>query len=88
MTGERSLARNGYRWDVFAYFPCNASGVRVAVRKTSRGAAQFAARFGRLNRVNTSTKMRHDPLLDVVMNTKRRLPPRQQIELTLGGASL
>lgn len=89
MFGQRQMIRNGYRWDVFAYFPCNAGGVRVAVRKTPEGAARFAASFARLNRVNTSTKMRHDPLLDEVMNTKkRRLPPRQQIELTLNGATL
>jgi len=60
MTGERLMARDGYRWDVFARFPCNASGVRVAVRKTPGGAMSFAERFGRTNRVDTWTKIRLD----------------------------
>jgi hypothetical protein len=60
MIGDRKMASDGYRWDVFARFPCNASGVRVAVRKTAGGAMNFAKRFGRTNRVNTWTKIRLD----------------------------
>lgn len=71
MTGERNMIRDGYRWDVFAYFQCNASGVRVAVRKTKRGAVQQAERFTKRNNVATNIKLRHDPLLDEVMNKKR-----------------
>jgi hypothetical protein len=72
MKGERSLIHNGYVWDVFAYFPCNASGVRVATRKTSYGACRFAARFSKLNHVETSAVWRHDPLLDEKMNRSPR----------------
>lgn len=45
---------NNYRWHVFARFPCNASGVRVAIRKTERGAEKYARKFARKNRVPTS----------------------------------
>lgn len=72
MTGERNMIRDGYRWDVFAYFPCNAAGVRVATRKTRRGAERCADRFGRLNNAPTSFRLRHDPLLDENTNKKRR----------------
>jgi hypothetical protein len=60
MIGDRKMASDGYRWDVFARFPCNASGVRVAVCKTAGGAMRFAERFGRKNRVDTWTKIRFD----------------------------
>jgi len=72
MFGQQQMIRSGYRWDVFARFPCNAGGVRVAVRKTPEGAARFARRFARLNRVNTSTRIRYDPLLDEVFHRKKR----------------
>lgn len=72
MLGQGDMIKAGYRWDVFAYFPCNASGVRVAVRKTKRGAVQQAARFTAKNRVATGVKLRHDPLLDDVMNARKR----------------
>lgn len=48
----------GYVWDVFAYFPFNAGGVRVAVRKTRHGAERFARLFKRRNRVETSWRLR------------------------------
>jgi len=73
--GERSSIRSGYRWDVFASFVCNASAVRVATRKTKRGADSLAERFVEVNRKfgcdNAYSKLRHDPLLDDVMNKKR-----------------
>jgi hypothetical protein len=74
MTGERNMIRSGWRWDVIADFPCNTSGVRVATRKTKRGAGQFARTFYRRNRPHVEcvfTRLRHDPLLDDVMNKKR-----------------
>ncbi len=76
MTGERDMARAGYRWDVFADFLCNTGGVRVAIRKTKRGAEMTAARFAEANLrfgvEQTYVKLRHDPLLDDAMNRKRR----------------
>lgn len=74
MTGERNLIRNGWRWDVIVDFPCNSGGVRVATRKTKRGAGRFARKFYRSNRPDVECvfiKLRHDPLLDDVMNKKR-----------------
>lgn len=47
MTGERNIIRAGYAWHVFAYFPCNSSAVRVAVRKTPRAAERFAKAFAK-----------------------------------------
>lgn len=75
MTGERNMARNGYRWDVIACFKGNSSGVRVATRKTQRGAKKFAAKFLRTLRPHveqTYTRLRHDPLLDDAMNSRPR----------------
>lgn len=75
MTGERNMIRNGWRWDVIADFPCNSTGVRVATRKTKRGAARFAKEFYRKNRRHVECvfpRLRHDPLLDEVMNPPRR----------------
>jgi len=73
--GERNSIRSGYRWDVFASFVCNASAVRVATRKTKRGADRLAGRFAEVNRKfgcdGAYSKLRHDPLLDEVMNKKR-----------------
>ncbi len=57
MFGERNMTRAGYRWTVFAYFKCNSGGVRVAVRKTSRGAERFAELFSQRNRVETSHRL-------------------------------
>lgn len=74
MNGERNMIRNGYRWDVIADFPGNSCGVRVAVRKTKRGAARFAKLFYRRNRKQVEcvfTRLRHDPLFDEVMNGGR-----------------
>jgi len=59
--GERSLTHAGYAWHVFAYFPCNTSGVRVAVCKTSQGAERAARAFARKNKVHV---------------TWRRMPPQ------------
>ncbi len=72
MTGERNMIRAGYRWDVFAKFACNASGVRVARRKTRRGAQRFADRFGSLNRIPAWLKLQHDPRLDNEPGQPRR----------------
>lgn len=58
---RRSLASNGYRFDVIAYFPCNSCGVRVGVRRTRHGAERFAVLFGRRNAVQTSLRLRFDP---------------------------
>jgi len=58
MKGERQLVRAGYAWHVFAQFPCNVSGVRVAVRKTPRGAEHFAKMFAKRNNVETSWALR------------------------------
>ncbi len=57
MFGERNMIRAGYRWDVIASFPCNAGGVRVAIRKTRRGAERFSERFGKLNRIDTHIRL-------------------------------
>lgn len=75
MIGERNMIRDGYRWDVVACFKGNSSGVRVAVRKTKRGAKRFADKFRRALRPHVEqayVRLRHDPLLDDVMNAKRR----------------
>lgn len=70
--GERNMVKAGYRWDVIAYFPCNAGGVRVAVRETRRHAERYVRWFEARNHVGTSLRLRHDPLLDEVMNPRRR----------------
>ena len=57
MIGERNMIRAGYRWHVFAFFPCNASGVRVAIRKTLHGAVRFANWFSKTNHVETGYKL-------------------------------
>jgi hypothetical protein len=61
VTGERRLVRAGHAWHVFAYFPCNAAGVRVAVRRSPRGAERFARAFARRNRVETSWRIGRAP---------------------------
>lgn len=74
MLGQGNMIEAGYRWDVIADFPCNSTGVRVAVRKTKRGAGEFAKLFYKRNRPHVEcvfVRLRHDPLLDVVMITKR-----------------
>lgn len=58
MRGERRLVRAGYRWHVFAYFPCNAAGVRVAVCRSPQGAERFASAFAAKNGVDVSWKLR------------------------------
>lgn len=58
MRGERRQARAGFRYHVFAYFPCNASGVRVAIRKTPAGAERAALAFAKRNRVDVSWRLR------------------------------
>ena len=45
-------------WDIFAYFPCNASGVRVGVRRSIEAAQRFMDSFARKNRVETATRIR------------------------------
>lgn len=68
------MIRAGYRWDVIADFKCNSVGVRVGVFKTKRGAARECKRFYRANRRFLEcvfTRLRHDPLLDEVMNKGR-----------------
>jgi hypothetical protein len=77
MFGERNMIRSGYRWDVIADFPCNMAGVRVAQRKTKRGAGRFAKKFYRANRPHVEcvfVRLKHYPLLDDIMNkrSKRR----------------
>jgi len=57
MKGIRNLNRAGYAWHIFAYFPCNAGGVRIAVRKTPEGAERFAKLFAKKNDVDTSWKL-------------------------------
>lgn len=58
MIGERHQAKAGYRYHVFAYFPCNAAGVRIAVRKTARGAERFATAFAKRNSVYVFWRVR------------------------------
>lgn len=68
------MIRNGWRWDVIADFPGNSCGVRVAIRKTKRGAAAFAERFYKRNRPHVEcviVKLRHDPQLDEAKNGGR-----------------
>jgi hypothetical protein len=75
MMGERNMIRAGYRWDVIADFPGNSCGVRVAIRKTKRGAGLFAKRFYKRNRPHVEcvfVKLRHDPMLDEVMNKRSK----------------
>jgi len=75
MLGQGNMITAGYRWDVIADFPGNTCGVRVAVRKTKRGAGEFAKMFYKRNRPHVecvSLRLRHDPLLDEVMNPKKR----------------
>ena len=45
-------------YDVFAYFPCNASGVRVATRRSPEAAQRFMANFTKKNRVGTGCRVR------------------------------
>lgn len=47
----------GYSWFVYAYFPCNASGVRVGIRASQGAAERFARAFSKRNRVETMWKM-------------------------------
>lgn len=76
MIGERKSIRSGYRWDVYVSFICNTSTVRVGTRKTKRGAERLAERFVVMTRKlgceHAYVKLRHDPLLDDVMNRTRR----------------
>ncbi len=74
MKGERNMIRSGWRWDVIADFPGNASGVRVASRKTKSGAGRFAQWFYKRTRPHVECmfiKLRHDPQLDEVEKKKR-----------------
>ena len=75
MFGERNMIRDGYRWDVIACFKGNSSGVRIAVRKTKRGAQRLANEFHRTLRPHVEqayVRLRYDPLLDDNMNKKKR----------------
>lgn len=58
MMGERKLIKAGYRYHVFAHFPGNASGVRVAIRKTARTAKRFAQAFSKKNHIEVSWGLR------------------------------
>lgn len=74
MLGERNMIRAGYRWDVIACFNGNSSGVRVAIRKTKRGAERFAEKFHRTLRPHVGqvyVRLRHDALLDKTMSKRR-----------------
>jgi hypothetical protein len=74
MYGERNLIKHGYRYDIIVDFPTNRGNVRVAVRKTKRTAERFAELFRKRNKLprgSTWLRLRHDPLLDEVMNKCR-----------------
>jgi hypothetical protein len=58
MKGIRNMTRLGYYWNIYAYFPCNAGGVRVATRKTPEGAERFARSFSKKNKVDVSWRIR------------------------------
>ena len=45
-------------WDVFAHFPCNASGVRVGVRRSREAATRLMNSFTRKNNVDTTARIR------------------------------
>lgn len=45
-------------YDVFAHFPCNASGVRVATRRSPEAAEKFMESFTKKNRVGTRCRIR------------------------------
>lgn len=69
------MIRAGYRFDVIVDFPGNKGNVRVAVRKTKRGALRFAEVFRKRNRLrigSTWIRLRHDPLFDDVMNKRSK----------------
>lgn len=57
---KRAVKRTTIRivWDVFAYFPCNASGVRVGVRRTRGGALRYMDSFAHKNHVTTTMRFR------------------------------
>jgi hypothetical protein len=57
MKGIRNVTRAGYAWHIFAYFSCNAGGVRIAVRKTPEGAERFAQIFSKKNNVETMWRL-------------------------------
>jgi hypothetical protein len=61
MYGEQNLIRAGYAWHVFAYFSCNSSGVRIAVRKTEQGAVRYGLAFARRNNVQVAWSLKHTP---------------------------
>lgn len=70
MLGERNMIRAGYRWDVIAIFIESGCGVKVATRKTKRGAEHHAETFRRRNRrdvESTHLRLRHD-----VMNERSK----------------
>jgi hypothetical protein len=58
MFGERKMVRAGYAWHIFAKFPCNSGGVRIAIRKSSYGAERFAVKFSEQNNVATWLRVR------------------------------
>jgi hypothetical protein len=59
--GERKQAAAGYAYHLYAYFTCNASGARVAIRKTSRGADRFATTFAKKNGVDVTYQLKRNP---------------------------
>ncbi len=74
MKGERNMIRDGWRWDVFACFKGSGTGVRVAIRRTKRGAQRFADKLHRALRPHVEqayVKLRYDPLFDEKMNKRR-----------------
>ncbi len=65
--GDRNMIRAGYRYDIIIDFPGNKGNVRVAVRKTRRGAERFAEIFRRRNLLKLGSawiRLRHDPSLE------------------------
>jgi hypothetical protein len=52
------MVRAGYAWHIFAKFPCNSGGVRIAIRKSSYGAERFAVKFSEQNNVATWLRVR------------------------------
>lgn len=76
MLGQGNIIESGWRWDVFADFACNMSGVRVGSYKTRAGAARFAKKFYKAIRPNvecTFIRIRHSfPEKVTTKRSKRR----------------
>lgn len=46
-----------FAYDIFAHFPINSGGVRVARRRTIQGVANFCEKFGKLNKCEMSWRL-------------------------------